>query len=360
MVNPDAGRSRMPKLLSPIKSFEGVVRVTRAGADEVYCGVDMPGLENFSLYRGTSCNIHTYDELGRVVKYAHDHGVDVIVTVNEPFMAEVMERGVRNHIRSCLDEGADALIIGDMGVLSIVKDMGVDVRLYASTYMASMNREAVDFLRKLGFSRVILERQLTIPEITEIAQHSKVEVEVFIHGSGCSNLNVGCFLYHFVYPEMTRALLTIDGIKNRCSLPFEAYDVDNRETRLDDAPILDAGRFCSLCRLPELIQTGVAGFKIVGRCVDEEYQESTTKIYREFINMIDRGEMRAFKRKLGWLRKNFIPLHHDLPLLNLEELCCEKKRCYYSPLFHAPYKIPNSWQTWTKHQFKFIREVGGE
>jgi len=344
-------------LLSPIRSFNGAVRVIQAGADEVYCGVVIPGFEKFSLHRGSICEIPTYDELGRVVKYSHDRGVDVILTVNKPFMAEIMEKGVRNHIRSCLDEGVDALIIGDVGVLATIKDVGADVLLYASTFMASMNREAVDFLGKLGFRRVILERQLSIPEITEIAQHSEFEVEVFIHGSGCSNINVSCYLYHFMYPEMARAISSIDGLALRCGLPFEVYDVDHRQTMLANVPILDAYRYCSLCQLPDLIHAGVTGFKIVGRCVNEEYQESTTRLYRELIDMIDRGEMKAFETRLGWLRKNFLPLQHDLPLFSLQELCCDQGRCYYSPLFHAPYKIPLSWQTWTKHQFKFIKSA---
>lgn len=348
---------RKPRLLSPIRSFDGAVSVIQAGADEVYCGVEIPGFKKFSLHRGPLCEIPNYDELGRVVKYAHDHGIDVLLTVNRPFMVDVLEKGMRNHISSCLNEGVDALIIGDMGVLSLVKDMDLDVSLYASTYLASMNKEAVDFLRKLGFSRVILERQLTIPEINDIAQHSKVDVEVFIHGSGCSNINVSCYLYHFMYPEMARAILTIDGLALRCGLPFDIYDVDHKNDKLTNTPILDAYRFCSLCQLPSLIQTGVTGFKIVGRCVNEEYQESTTRVYRELIDIIDRGEMKVFQMRLEWLKKNFFPIHQDLPLFNLQELCCDQERCYYSPLFHTPYKIPTSWQTWTKHQFKFIKSV---
>jgi len=352
----DSNKRRL-SLLSPIRSLEGAFRVIGAGANEIYCGVDMPGYKNFSLYRGTSCNIHTYDELGQIVKYAHDHNVNVLVTINEPFITTNIEKDLRNHICSCVNEGVDALIIGDVGVLSLAKDTSRDVLYYASTYMAAMNLEAIKFLSKIGFSRVILERQLTILEISEIAKQSHIEVEIFIHGSGCSHLNVGCYLYHFVYPKMTHALLSINGIKNRCSFPFEIYDLEDEATKIDDQPILDAGRFCSLCHLPELMNSGVSGFKIVGRCIDEEYQESTIKIYRELMTHITHGEFKVLQQRIEYLKKNYIPLQRDLPMLNLNELCCEQLRCYYAPLFHAPYKTPIAWQTWTKHQFKFIQEI---
>ena len=95
----DNGRERtqerqVPKLLSPVRSFEGTVRVIQAGADEIYCGVvsEIPSLKHFVLYRGVWCNLPTYEELGRVAKYAHDHGVKVLLTANLPFMIEAVEK----------------------------------------------------------------------------------------------------------------------------------------------------------------------------------------------------------------------------------------------------------------------------
>jgi len=198
---------------------------------------------------------------------------------------------------------------------------------------------------------VVLERHLTVHEILEIVQHSKVDVEVFVHGSGCSNINVSCYMFHFMYPEMFRAQLMIEGMKYPCSLSFEVYDLGDREKRLDKVPILDAYTFCSLCLLPELIRVGVAGFKIEGRCENEEYQEQTTRVYRELIDTIQLGQATAFQEKLEALRRNFTPAPPSP--LSLEEFFCIQKRCYYSPLFHAPYRLPISWRAWTKHQFKF-------
>jgi putative protease len=349
----------IPKLLSPIRSYEGAVRVIRAGADEIYCGVisEIPSLKHFVLYRGVWCNLPTYEELGRVAKYAHDHGVKVLLTANLPFMIEAVEKEIKNYIRACLDEGIDALIIGDLGVLSMVKSMSVDIPLYASTYLATLNQEAVAFLTKMGFERVILERQLTIDEIAEIVQKSQVEIEVFIHGlGGCSHIDVSCYLIHAHFPELNRVRLMIDSSFNPpCKLPFEVYDSGNDQLRSNSVPILDAQRMCSICDLPMLIRTGVTGLKIEGRGNPAVFQESTTKLYRELLDLLERGQMTTYWKRVESLKRQFIPKPPYLQ--NLHESCCEQKRCYYSPFFHAPYKLPVSWHAWTKCQFKTLTMV---
>lgn len=345
-------QKRQITILSPVHSFEGGVRVIRAGADELYCGVTIPQLKDFFLYRGSRCEISTYRELKKLVDHAHHHQVKVMVTVNRPFMVEAMEAAMRKHIGSCLNAGVDGLIVGDLGVLSIVQQMKVNTQLYASTYLVTMNSQAVKFLEELGFNRVILDRQLTLSEIAEIARHSTVEVEVFIHGGGCSNTNGNCYLYHFQFPAMNRANLTHPGlIKNPCSLPFTVYDSRDKSETLETVPILDAFEFCSLCKLPELVKSGVSGLKIEGRGDPIWCQESATKVYRELVDLlIDRQENR-FYEKLKDLRSDSQRLVINPRLPNLKAFYCEQKRCYYSSLAHAPYKRPVSWQAWTKAQF---------
>jgi len=347
------GKGRLPKLLSPIKTFRGAVRVIGAGADEIYCGVKIPGFGDFELYRGSGTQVTTYEELGKIVEYAHTHGVRVLVTVNQPFMIDELEKHLKSHIESCVETGVDGLIIGDLGVLSLAKDMNGEVELIASTYLSALNKDTVAFLKEAGFDRVILERQVSIDDITDIVKSTDIRIEVFIHGSGCSNINVNCYLYHFKFPEMDRGLLTIDGIKFPCALPFEVYDISSQE-RLGVLPVVDAYTFCSLCRLPELINSGVYGLKIEGRGINEDYQESTTRLYRESINMILDGRGEEYMDWISTIKDSFVPLPRDLPLTNLRELCCEQGRCYYSPLLHAPYREPLSWKTWTKLQYKLL------
>ena len=138
----DTTRSTMvPKILAPIRSYRGAVRVIEAGADEIYCGIRTPGLEDFELYRGASCDIPTYDEFRQITEHAHRHGVKVLVTVNQPFIVDSIEDRMAKHIQICVDAGADTLILGDLGMLQLVKQIAPQVHLCASTYLATMNQE---------------------------------------------------------------------------------------------------------------------------------------------------------------------------------------------------------------------------
>ncbi|UCD72603.1 MAG: hypothetical protein JSW01_03890, partial [Candidatus Bathyarchaeota archaeon] len=123
MTGLETYKDGIPKLLSPIKSFSGAVRVIDAGADEIYCGVKIPGFGDFELYRGSGTQVTTYDEFNRIVEYAHTHDVRVLVTVNQPFMVNKLEEHLKKHIESCLDADVDALIIGDLGILSLAKEI---------------------------------------------------------------------------------------------------------------------------------------------------------------------------------------------------------------------------------------------
>ena len=313
-----------------------------------------PGLEDFELYRGSSTEIPTYDELKQVTNHAHNNNVSVFVTLNQPLIIDSMEKAMINHIHNCINAGADSLIIGDLGMLQLVKDVAQDVKVCASTYLSATNLETVEFLRRSGFSRVVLDRHVPLEQIIDIAKNSDIEVEVFAHGSGCSNINVNCYFYHYKFPELDQGYLKIDGIKFPCALPYDVYDNFDENKLLDTCSIMDAYTFCSLCKLPILIGSGIYGLKIEGRGINEEYQASTTKLYRQAIDMLQESDEKSYLEYIESIKKKFIPLPNTLPLNNLDELCCEQKRCYYNPQFHAPYKQKLSWQNWTKLQCKLI------
>lgn len=339
---------KIPKLLAPIKSFEGAKRVVDAGADELYCGVRNPGMKGFELYRGPLSEIPTYGDLKKVVNYAHDHDVTVFLTANMPFMADVLDNTMRAHICRCLESDIDALIIGDLGILSLVKELEVSIPLYASSYFEATNYEAIDFLKKQGFERVVLERQLRIHEIAEIVKRSDIGIEVFVHGSGCSNINGNCYIYHNKFPELNNAMAKIVSFKLPCRIGFDVQEITGEKVG-EDLPILDAYTFCSICHLPELVETGVVGFKIVGRSVHAVYQEKTTMLYRELLDLLEQEKLETYYARVEALKKEFLPIVPNLP--SLFDVCCAEGRCYYGSFYNKPYNYPLSMALWTKMKF---------
>jgi putative protease len=350
----------MPKILSPVTSYQGATQVISAGADEIYCAVKIPGAVHF-LNRPESCCVSTYGELGRIAEYAHSKGVEAIVTLELPFVSQFMAAQMEEHISSCANEGIDALIVGDIGLIKMVRELGLAIPMYASTMLGVMNYEAVDFMRELGVKRVVPERHMSIEEIGEAVQRCKdVEIEVFVHGGGCSNINANCYLEFARASEAaaSRALRGIKAMPNVCRYAFDIYEFGSDERRIARTSILDAFTFCSLCDLPELIETGVSGLKIVGRCWTLAYQVNATKMYRDLIELMRRGGRRGFNRTQRKRFHGMVESFKEDPFLpaalrpgvrnrgrsfwSHSDVLCAEGRCYYSPFFHAAYKESES------------------
>jgi putative protease len=235
----------IPKIMAPINTYDGGTHVVDAGADEIYCAVQIPDIKDFVLYRGPSSELSSYEELGRVVKYAHKQDAKVDLVINQPYMVAKIEYPLRKHIRNCIDQGVDALIIGDFGVLSMVKEMKTEVPLVASTYLVSMNSEAIAFLEEQGFSRAVLERHLTLEEIAQIVRSTKMGIEILIHGGGCSNINTSCYLYHYKFPELLNAQREANS-STPCALPFRMQNLNDPKDVSDDVTVMDAFEYCSI------------------------------------------------------------------------------------------------------------------
>ncbi|UCH36884.1 MAG: U32 family peptidase, partial [Candidatus Bathyarchaeota archaeon] len=154
----------------------------------------------------------------------------------------------------------------------------------------------------------------------------------------------------FRFPEMIRAWRSTSTLQAPCTLQYDLYDVDTNQLIEEGVAIQDALVACSLCYLPELIDTGVAGLKIAGRSLSVDYQVNTTRLYRSAIDQIVSGDREGFYKEVESIKQRYLPLPKEI--LTLQELFCEQQRCYYSQLFHTPYKVPLSWTTWTKFKFR--------
>lgn len=262
------------ELLAPAGSFETALSAFKAGADAVYLGLDA-----FSA-RAQAVNFSERD-LRDILAYARAEKRSVYVTFNTLLTDDELPDAVRK--LALLEELApDALIVQDLGVARIVKRCFPGLQLHASTQLAAHNLEGVLALKELGFTRVVLARELPIADIRSIARRCGCEIEVFVHGALCYSVSGLCL---FSAMEKRRS-----GNRGRCayccripytdaagkrSLPFSMMDL-----RLDD-------------RLGELRDAGVVSLKIEGRMKSALYVSSVVKRYREILDGVEPTVTRA-------------------------------------------------------------------
>jgi putative protease len=331
----------MTKIISPVKSVEGARRVSAAGADEIYVGVRMQGLK-FMSYSGrkAGCCLDNYDDLAEACDAAHANGTEVNLAANLPFMTDLLTSLVKNYLKHSIEAGVDALIIGDMGTLLLVRDMGIDLPVYASSYFVARNLESIYFMQKLGVTRLITSPDSTMEEIRGLVNCSPMEVEAFVHGEGCSNVGGNCYLIHSQRPNAYAPYdnspaspiasqpdedTSIVSISDRIPCLFD-YNVrtisdTGKIGPSESIPIMDSFSYCSMCFVNELVQMGVGGMKIVGRCASEDFQERTTSYYRRLIDLAKAQNEEAAKLEIQGLRAR------SPELMKL----CVNKRCFYAP-----------------------------
>jgi putative protease len=348
----------IPKILSPVTSHSGAQEVIAAGADEIYCAVEIPKAMHV-LNRMSFCCVPTYEELGKITSEARSKGVGTVVTLELPFMSQFMVEQMKEHISVCISEGTDALIVTDVGLIRMIReDMGLGVPIYASTWLGAMNYEAISFLRELGVQRVVLTRHVSMEEIDEIVQrHSDVEIEVFVHGVGCSNINANCYIDPIAGPPdaMLKVVGSIRAPASPCRSPFDVYELGRGDQKMASVPILDAYTYCSLCQLPALIKAGVTGLKIVGRCLPVSYQVQATRMYREVVDLVEEGSRAGWTEAQKGLLDKMIDSFREEPFQppsrdrdadsgpeSLGDNLCKEQRCFYGSFFHTPYRLSES------------------
>ena len=179
-----------PELLSPVGDFECLKAAVQNGADSVYLGAG-----NFNA-RARAKNFDL-TELSEAIKYAKLRNVKVHVTLNILIKDEEFEDAVKLAL-DVYNLGADALIIQDLGLLTYLKTNYPNIVLHASTQMTTHDLNGVKQLEKMGVSRVVLSRELSIDEIKNIRKNSIVEIETFIHGALCISYSGQCLFSSIV------------------------------------------------------------------------------------------------------------------------------------------------------------------
>ena len=255
----------MLELLSPAGSPEAVVAAVQNGADAVYMG-----LEIFNARRGAKN--FSDEEFEKAVRYCRIRDCKVYVTMNTLIGDREAERAAELARRvSAL--GADAILVQDLGLLSILKKAVPDIPLHASTQMSIHNLAGVEAAAEMGLTRAVLARELSLEQIKFITKHSPIETEIFVHGALCFCHSGQCYMSSLIGRR--------SGNRGMCAQPCRMeYSMGGR---LEDSHPLSLKDNCLVDRLREIEDAGVACVKIEGRMKRPEYTGIVTGIYSKVI-----------------------------------------------------------------------------
>lgn len=240
----------MTEILAPAGGKEQLVAAVRSGANAVYIGV-----KNFNARRNAS-NFEDF-ELSETVSYCHARGVKVHVTLNTLVMDSEIP-AVVEEIKNIANAGVDAVIVQDLAVAKLVREICPTLEMHASTQMTIHNLAGALEAKRLGFSRAVLSRELSLDEIKYIADRADIELEAFVHGALCMCMSGCCYL--------SSVLGGRSGNRGLCAQPCR---LDFRFGEKDHA--LSLKDMSHVEHIGELARAGVCSFKIEGRMKRPEY-----------------------------------------------------------------------------------------
>ena len=295
------------ELLAPAKNLACGIAAIDHGADAVYIGA--------SRFGARSAAGNSIDDIRQLCEYAHPFGVKVYVTVNTILYDDELD-ATRQLLQDLQTIGVDAILVQDMAVLELSASIlplsrgsqrGSDhpfPRLHASTQTDNRTPEKVRWLRSLGFSRVVLARELSVEEIAEIHREvPDVELEVFVHGALCVSYSGLCYASQYCFGRSANR----GECAQFCRMKFSLVDSEGREVE-HDRYLLSLKDMNQSDHLLELIEAGATSFKIEGRLKDVSYVKNVTAAYSQRLNdIISRYPDKYCRSSLGECRYTFTP-----------------------------------------------------
>ena len=267
-----------PELLAPAGNLEKGRMALLYGADAIYLGGKMFGLRAFA-------NNFSLEEMQEIATFAHSLGKKVYVTVNIFAHNEDLDK-LPAYLQDLERTGVDALLISDLGVWSVAKEVVPKMPLHVSTQANTTNYASVNAWAALGAERVVLARELSLEEIAAIGARTEVELETFVHGAMCISYSGRCLLSSYLTGR--------DGNRGACAQacrwdytlteknrPGEAFDVQEDER---GTYIMNSKDLCLIDHLPELMAAGVCSLKIEGRMKSVHYVATVVSTYRKAID----------------------------------------------------------------------------
>jgi putative protease len=269
-----------PELLAPAGDWECARAAVANGADAVYFG--LPAFN--ARMRATN---FTPDDLPKLMDFLHEHGVKGYVAFNVLIFTDELAAAEEELI--LLDRaGVDAAIVQDLGLVSLARERVPNLPIHASTQMTLTSPEGVAFAHRLGISRAVLARELSLRELakfkstpeSDVPPNGQFPLEVFVHGALCVAYSGQCLTSE----ALGRRSANRGECAQACRLPYEMI-VDGVKRDLGDRRyLLSPQDLAAVEEIPELIRLGIVSFKIEGRLKTPEYVAAVTQVYRRAID----------------------------------------------------------------------------
>ena len=259
------------ELLSPAGNMDSLKAAIMAGCDAVYLGGTMFSARAFA-------NNFSPDELVEAVRICHLYGVKVYVTCNIIIYEHEINKFLK-YVDFLHSISVDAILLQDLGMLDLIHQTYPNLEVHASTQMHIHNIDGVIMANKLGCKRVVIARETPVDVIEDIIKKTKVDIEVFAHGSLCVSYSGECLFSSLIGNRSGNRGSCVGS----CRLPYKIMDDNNNRLNSGDYP-LSMKDLNSLENIGKLIDIGVTSLKIEGRMKSPEYVYVVTRLYREAID----------------------------------------------------------------------------
>ena len=260
------------KIVAPAGNMERFYSAISATADEIYLG-----LKGFGARR--NAENFTVEELKKAIDYAHLRGSRIFLTLNTIMTNREIEL-LYPTLKDLYNYGLDAIIVQDLGYAEYLHKNFPSIELHGSTQMTVANYYEINYLKELGFKRIVLPRELSFEEIKEIRKHTDIELEVFVSGSLCISFSGNCYMSSFIGGR--------SGNRGMCAQPCrKEYKTSCGEKSYFLSP---KDQLYGLDEIKKLQEIGVESIKVEGRMKDVFYVYETVSYFRSLINGIDKEE----------------------------------------------------------------------
>lgn len=265
----------MKELLAPVGNFEMLKQVVHNGCDAVYLAGKEYGARKFA-------SNFDRDEMIEAIKFCHLYGVKIYVTVNTVIFEEEIDDCLE-YITFLHEKGVDAVIMQDIGMMKLVREVLPNLDIHVSTQAHNHNQKQLEMLENLGVKRVVLAREMTISEINKL--NTNLELETFIHGAICISYSGQCLF--------SSLILNRSGNRGECAgicrLPFEFLE-DGQVKNTDGNYLLSPKELNTTDQIRELMESNITSFKIEGRMKSPYTIGYIVKLYRMLIDHYKKGE----------------------------------------------------------------------